>query len=71
MMQPNIESTLMTLMGNDPRFQRAMAMLKGKTPEQMQQVIMNTIATQGIPQTQLAPLVSGIKQKLSMFGIQL
>lgn len=32
---------------------------------------MNTIATQGIPQTQLAPLVSDIKQKLSMFGIQL
>lgn len=71
MMQPNIENTLMTLMGNDPRFQRAVAMLKGKTPEQRQQVIMNTIATQGIPQTQLAPLVSGIKQKLSMFGIQL
>lgn len=54
MMQPNIENTLMTLMGNDPRFQRAVAMLKGKTPEQMQQVIMNTIATQGISQTQLA-----------------
>lgn len=71
MMQPNIENTLMTLMGNDPRFQRVVAMLKGKTPEQMQQVIMNTIATQGISQTQLAPLVSGIKQKLSMFGIQL
>lgn len=34
MMQPNIENTLMTLMGNDPRFQRAVAMLKGKTPEQ-------------------------------------
>ena len=71
MMQPNIENTLMTLMGNDPRFQRAVAMLKGKTPEQRQQIIMNTIATQGISQAQLAPLIAEIKQKFAMFGIQL
>ena len=46
MMQPNIENTLMTLMGNDPRFQRAVAMLKGKTPEQMQQLGQNQQASQ-------------------------
>ena len=71
MMQPNIENTLMTLMGNDPRFQRAMAMLNGKTPVEMQQVVMNMISTQGISQTQLAPLISNIKQKFAMLGIQL
>ncbi len=70
-MNVNIETALMSLIGNDPRFQRAMTMMQGKTPAEMQQIVMNMIATQGISQTQLAPLISNIKQKLSMFGIQL
>lgn len=70
-MNANIETALMSLIGNDPRFQRAMTMMQGKTPAEMQQIVMNMIATQGISQTQLAPLISNIKQKLSMFGIQL
>ena len=31
-MNTNIESALTALIGNDPRFQRAMTMLQGKTP---------------------------------------
>lgn len=70
-MNANIETAIMSLIGNDPRFQRAMAMLNGKTPVEMQQVVMNMISTQGMPQEQLAPLISNIKQKFAMFGIQL
>lgn len=70
-MNTNIEAALMSLIGSDPRFQRAMAMMQGKTPAERQQIVMNMISTQGIPQTQLAPLISDIKQKFAMFGIQL
>lgn len=70
-MHTNIETALMSLIGNDPRFQRAMAMMQGKTPAERQQIVMNMISTQGIPQTQLAPLIADIKQKFAMFGIQL
>lgn len=49
-MNANIESALTALIGNDPRFQRAMAMLNGKTPVEMQQVVMNMISTQGMLQ---------------------
>lgn len=70
-MNTNIETALMSLIGTDPRFQRAMAMMQGKTPAERQQIVMNMISTQGIPQTQLAPLIADIKQKFAMFGIQL
>lgn len=53
-MNTNIETALMSLIGSDPRFQRAMAMMQGKTPAERQQIVMNMISTQGIPQTQLA-----------------
>ena len=69
-MNTNIETAITALIGNDPRFQRAMTMLQGKTPAEMQQVVMNMISTQGISQTQLAPLIADIKQKFAMFGIQ-
>ena len=70
-MNTNIETALMSLIGSDPRFQRAMMMMQGKTPAERQQIVMNMISTQGIPQTQLAPLIADIKQKFTMFGIQL
>lgn len=70
-MNTNIETALMSLIGSDPRFQRAMAMMQGKTPAERQQIVMNMISTQGIPQTQLAPLIADIKQKFAMFDIQL
>ena len=70
-MNTNIETALMSLIGSDPRFQRAMAMMQGKTPAERQQIVMNMISTQSIPQTQLAPLIADIKQKFAMFGIQL
>lgn len=70
-MNTNIETALMSLIGSDPRFQRAMAMMQGKTSAERQQIVMNMISTQGIPQTQLVPLIADIKQKFTMFGIQL
>ena len=70
-MHTNIETALMSLIVNDSRFQRAIAMMQGKTPAERQQIVMNMISTQGIPQTQLAPLIADIKQKFAMFGIQL
>lgn len=70
-MNTNIETALMSLIGSDPRFQRAMMMMQGKTSAERQQIVMNMISTQGIPQTQLAPLIADIKQKFAMFGIQL
>lgn len=66
-----IESAITQMIGNDPRFSRAVSMMQGKTPEQMQQVILNVAMSQGVPQTQLAPLVDNIKKQFSMFGIQL
>lgn len=33
-MNANIETAIMSLIGNDPRFQRAMTMLQGKTPSE-------------------------------------
>ena len=32
-MNANIETAIMSLIGNDPRFQRAMTMLQGKTQQ--------------------------------------
>ena len=34
----NIESIVTQMIGNDPRFSRAVSMLQGKTPEQMQRL---------------------------------
>lgn len=34
-MNANIETAIMSLIGNDPRFQRAMTMLQGKTPAEI------------------------------------
>lgn len=45
-MNTNIESALTALIGNDPRFQRAMTMLQGKTPAEMQQLGQNQQASQ-------------------------
>lgn len=45
-MNTNIESALTALIGNDPRFQRAMAMLNGKTPVEMQQLGQNQQSAQ-------------------------
>lgn len=45
-MNANIETAIMSLIGNDPRFQRAMTMLQGKTPAEMQQLGQNQQSAQ-------------------------
>ena len=45
-MNANIETAIMSLIGNDPRFQRAMTMLQGKTPtETLMQCVQKGIET--------------------------
>lgn len=45
-MNTNIETALMSLIGSDPRFQRAMTMMQGKTPAERQQLAQNQQASQ-------------------------
>lgn len=44
---------LMQSFGNNPNFNRAMQMIQGKSPEQIQQTVMNLAQNQGISMQQL------------------
>lgn len=45
------------LMGNDPRFQRAVEMMNGRTPEEMEQVLKNVCQQQGLDYNQLKAML--------------
>lgn len=53
MLNPMLNQMLMQSFGNNPNFNRAMQMLQGKTPEQLQQTVMNLAQNQGISMEQL------------------
>lgn len=53
MLNPMLNQMLMRSFGNNPNFNRAMQMLQGKTPEQLQQTVMNLAQNQGISMEQL------------------
>lgn len=53
MLNPMLNQMLMQSFGNNPNFNRAMQMLQGKTPEQLQQTVMNLAQNQGISKEQL------------------
>ena len=53
MLNPMLNQMLMQSFGNNPNFSRAMQMLQGKTPEQLQQTVMNLAQNQGISMEQL------------------
>ena len=44
-------------MGNDPRFQRAVEMMNGRTPEEMEQVLKNVCQQQGLDYNQLKAML--------------
>lgn len=53
MLNPMLNQILMQSFGNNPNFNRAMQMIQGKTPEQLQQTVMNLAQNQGISMQQL------------------
>lgn len=58
MLNPMLNQMLMQSFGNNPNFNRAMQMLQGKTPEQLQQTVMNLAQNQGISMEQLQQIAS-------------
>ncbi|WP_455652084.1 hypothetical protein [Phascolarctobacterium sp.] len=61
---PNPMAAMQSMMGNNPLFQRAMEMAKGKSPEQLQDTVKNLCQQRGIDFEQA-------KQQLKQFGINL
>lgn len=53
MLNPMLNQFLMQSFGNNPNFNRAMQMIQGKSPEQLQQTVMNLARNQGISMQQL------------------
>lgn len=51
------------MFGNDPKFQQAMKMAQGKTPDQLKETAFNLAKTQGIDPKQIMGVLSnfGIK----------
>ena len=51
------------MFGNDPKFQQAMKMAQGKTPDQLKETALNLAKTQGIDPKQIMGVLSnfGIK----------
>lgn len=60
----NPTMAMQTMFGNNPAYNRAVEMSKGKTPQELQQTIKNLARERGIDETQL-------HQMASMFGIKL
>lgn len=64
MLNPMLNQMLMQSFGNNPNFNRAMQMLQGKTPEQLQQTVMNLAQNQGISMEQLQQIAGQYGFKL-------
>ncbi len=63
-MQSGNPMQLMNTFGNNPMMGQAQKMLQGKTPQEMQQTIINIAKQKGIDENQL-------KQMANQFGIKL
>ena len=59
----NPQTAMQHLFGNDPKFQQAMKMVQGKTPDQLKETAFNLAKTQGIDPKQIMGVLSnfGIK----------
>jgi uncharacterized protein YutE (UPF0331/DUF86 family) len=55
---------MQTMFGNNPAYSRAVEMSKGKSPQEIQQIVKNLAKERGIDEAQL-------QQMASMFGIKL
>lgn len=54
---PNPQALMQQMFGGNPVFSRAMEMSKGKSPEQMQQMIRNVAKARGMDDAQLNQFV--------------
>ena len=54
---------LQGMYGNNPNYAQVMQMVQGKSPQQMQQMVMQLAQKQGIPQEQL-------QQMLAQMGVK-
>ena len=59
----NPQTAMQHVFGNDPKFQQAMKMAQGKTPDQLKETAFNLAKTQGIDPKQIMGVLSnfGIK----------
>lgn len=59
----NPQTAMQHMFGNDPKFQQAMKMAQGKTPDQLKETAFNLAKTQGIDPKQIMGVLSnfGIK----------
>lgn len=60
---PNPPALMQQMFGNNPIFNRAMEMTRGKSPEQIQQLVRNVARSRGMDETQL-------NQFLNNFGLK-
>ena len=60
---PNPQALMQQMFGNNPIFNRAMEMTRGKSPEQIQQLVRNVARSRGMDETQL-------NQFLNNFGLK-
>lgn len=61
---PNPMGMMQQMFGGNPAFQQAMNMVQGKSPQELQQTVMNLAQTRGIPPQQLNILMQN-------FGIRI
>ena len=52
----NPQTAMQHMFGNDPKFQQAMKMAQGKTPDQLKETALNLAKTQGIDPKQIMVL---------------
>lgn len=62
--QNQMNSQLQQMFGNNPNFNRAMQMTYGKSPEQIQQTVLNLASSQGLS-------MNDLRQIAAKFGFQL
>ena len=60
----NPQVAMAQMFGNNPNYQRAMQMIQGKSPQELQQVAVNLAGQRGISREQM-------QQMMSQFGINL
>lgn len=60
----NPQAVMAQMFGNNPNYQRAMQMIQGKSPQELQQVAVNLAGQRGISREQM-------QQMMSQFGINL
>lgn len=54
----NPQTAMQHMFGNDPKFQQAMKMAQGKTPDQLKETAFNLAKTQGIDPKQIMGVLS-------------